>query len=236
MRKLLLFSFFVLIGLSHFVVVGFGEQGSAEKTPREIIENYIESVGGIEKINNIKTIVTVMEAEIQGMAIEMSTSRDIENMRMMQQTVLDGNVMQKTVVSNNQGYMSAMGQKQELKGDQLEAVKTNLYVFPEVHYEDLGFKLELGEPTNVNGEEAYLVVVTTSEGLVSNEYFSMESGLKLKVSSEMAGEIEFSDYQEVEGVLFPMQINISNPMLPAPMESRVISLEINETLDDSLFQ
>ena len=106
-----------------------------DKTPQEIIKDYIKAIGGEEKISSIKTIVLVMEAEIQGMKIEIDTNRDMEGMRLMQQMVVDGNVIQKTVVKDNEGYMSAMGQVKSLSADELETLKTNIYAFPELYYE-----------------------------------------------------------------------------------------------------
>jgi hypothetical protein len=56
------------------------------------------------------------------------------------------------------------------------------------------------------------------------------------ISSEIAGDILFSNYEEVEGIKFPMRMSITNPLLPVTMEAKVITLQINESLDDSLFQ
>jgi hypothetical protein len=210
--------------------------GVKEKSPQEVIDDYIQSIGGVAKINEIKTLVTVMEAEIQGMSIEMSTSRDLEKKRLMQQTVMNGNVMQKTVIKDGEGYMSAMGQTQTLEGEQLEAISTQLYAFPEIYYEDLGFELEMGEVEEIAGEQAYTLIVTTSQGLETKEYYSVETGLKLMISSEIARDILFINYEEVEGIKFPMRMSITNPLLPVTMEAKVITLQINESLDDSLFQ
>ncbi|MEX2512079.1 MAG: peptidase, M16 family protein [Cyclobacteriaceae bacterium] len=226
-----------------FLAVGLlvnlpGEKEAVGDTlkPAAIIERYIKAVGGMKNINKIKTMMMVMEAEVEGMEIEMSIGRDIERKRLIEQTIINGNVVQKTVVKGNQGYINAMGQSQGLRGDQLEAVKTNLYIIPEIHYEKLGFSLELGEPIEIGGERAHTVVVTTPTGIQSREYFSMKSGLKLGSSSELTGEFEFSDYEEVEDVLFPMTIHVINPQLPFPLESRVVSIEVNGPMDDSLFE
>lgn len=212
------------------------EEHNIEKTPKEVLDAYVKAIGGAEKIRGIKTLVLVMEAEVQGMSVEMSTVRDIENLRMMQQVVMDGNVVQKTVVNKNEGYMSAMGQVQALSPDQLETLKTNIYAFPELYYEDMGFTMRMGETTEIDGEPAYTLHVTSTEGLKSKEYFSIESGYKLKMTAEIAGDVEFRDYQEVEGVKFPMKVSISNAVLPVPLETRLIDIQINQKLDDSLFE
>tara|TARA_R110002124_G_scaffold287271_2_gene472151 strand:- start:4389 stop:5114 length:726 start_codon:yes stop_codon:yes gene_type:complete len=207
-----------------------------DKTPQEIIKDYIKAIGGEEKISSIKTIVLVMEAEIQGMKIEIDTNRDMEGMRLMQQMVVDGNVIQKTVVKDNEGYMSAMGQVKSLSADELETLKTNIYAFPELYYEEMGFTVNKGENATIKGEDAYTIIVTNSAGLESTEYFSVATGLKLKMVADVAGDVEFDEYQEVEGIMFPMKVTISNPMLPVPMETHVVSIQVNEPLDNSLFE
>ena len=201
-----------------------------DKTPQEIIKDYIKAIGGEEKISSIKTIVLVMEAEIQGMKIEIDTNRDMEGMRLMQQMVVDGNVIQKTVVKDNEGQVKS------LSADELETLKTNIYAFPELYYEEMGFTVNKGENATIKGEDAYTIIVTNSAGLESTEYFSVATGLKLKMVADVAGDVEFDEYQEVEGIMFPMKVTISNPMLPVPMETHVVSIQVNEPLDNSLFE
>jgi hypothetical protein len=238
MRKPIFILLFVLFSVSQIIHAHtiFRAEPIPEKTPQEIINDYIDAIGGAKKISAVKTIVLVMEAEIQGMKIEIDTNRDMEGLRLMQQMVVDGNVMQKTVVKDDEGYMSMMGQVKTLSEDELATLKTNIYAFPEMHYEDMGFSVTRGENATINGEEAYTLKVTNSAGLESKEYFSVSSGLKLKMVAEVAGDIIFDDYKEVEGIMFPMKVTISNPMLPVPMETHVVSIQVNESLDNSLFE
>ena len=93
-----------------------------------------------------------------------------------------------------------------------------------------------GENATIKGEDAYTIIVTNSAGLESTEYFSVATGLKLKMVADVAGDVEFDEYQEVEGIMFPMKVTISNPMLPVPMETHVVSIQVNEPLDNSLFE
>jgi len=238
MRKLIFPLIIALLFVTENVVAyGIGSRDFLqEKTPQEIIKDYIKAIGGEEKISGIKTIVLVMEAEIQGMKIEIDTNRDMEGMRLMQQMVVNGSVIQKTVVKDEEGYMSAMGQVKALSADELETLKTNIYAFPELYYEEMGFTVTKGENATINGEEAYMLEVTNSAGLESKEYFSVDTGLKLKMVADVAGDVMFDDYQEVKGILFPMKVTISNPMLPVPMETHVVSIQLNEPLDNSLFE
>lgn len=100
----------------------------------------------------------------------------------------------------------------------------------------MGFTLEFLGTEEVDGQQANKLGVTASNGMVTNEYYSVENGLKLKTSSEATGEISYSDYQEIDGVMFPMLLTIKNPMLPTALEAKMISVKFNQTLSDSDFQ
>jgi hypothetical protein len=80
-----------------------------------------------------------------------------------------------------------------------------------------------------------MLIITTPSGMQTVEYYSVSTGLKLKTSSEMTGDIVYSNYEEVNGLKFPKLLTITNPMMPMAMEAKVISIELNKTLEDSLF-
>jgi hypothetical protein len=234
----LLFQTGLVIGMYLFPVP-FSQNApiqATDKSPKEIIERYIEVIGGKEKVEGIKNVTQVMEARLQGMEMEISSTSDPENKRLMQQTALNGNVMSKTVVKDGKGYISAMGQTQDLQEEQLDAVTMQMYPFPELHYEEMGFELTSGGISEINGEEVYSINILTPQGLETQEYYSVKSGLKLRVASETTGEITYDDYQETEGILFPMSMTISNQMLPSAIEAKIVTLRFNDTLDPSLFE
>ncbi|MCC5937242.1 MAG: peptidase, M16 family protein [Lunatimonas sp.] len=207
-----------------------------DKSPEEIINNYVTAVGGLDKINAVKNMVMVMEANIQGMTLEISSTSDQENKRLVQQTAMNGNVMQKTIVKDGKGFISAMGQVQELQSEQLDAVNAQIYVFPEIHYERLGYTLSSEGESEVEGEKAYVLKIVTQGGIETKEYYSVQSGLKLRTSSEQAGDISYSDYREVDGLKIPYKMTISNAMLPMPIEATLVLAKFNDQLDNSLFE
>lgn len=207
-----------------------------ENDPMKIIANYIKAVGGEEKVNQIKNATLTAEANFQGQVIEIKTISDSENTRMMQSTSVSGNVMQKTILNKGKGQMVAMGQVQELPDETVVLLKSQTYVFPEPHFAQLGYKLAYIGQETIAGEEAHNIQITAPNGMVTNEYYSLASGLKIRTSSAATGDITYSDYQEVEGVLFPMLLTIKNPMLPVALEAKMISVKFNQTLSDSDFQ
>lgn len=217
-------------------VWAFSAKMVADKSPQEIIDAYIKAVGGLEKVNGIKNMMIVMEANLQGMTLEISSTSDQENKRLMQQTTMNGNVIQKTVVKNGKGYIYAMGEQQELRADQLDAVNAQIFVFPEIQYESLGYTLTAGDIQDIDGEAAYTLNIVTSKGIETTEYYSTNSGLKLRTSTEQAGDVTYGDYEEVDGIMIPTKMTIFNAMLPMPIEAKMVKVKFNETLDSSLFE
>jgi hypothetical protein len=132
--------------------------------------------------------------------------------------------------------MSAMGQEQELPEEMVSMLKAQTYVFPEMHYKELGYEMEVQGTEIINEEEAHKLVITTPNGMKTVDYYSVASGLKLSTSSEAAGDVTYLDYSEIEGVKFPMRLLIKNPMLPEALEAKIVSVKFNQELSDEDFK
>ncbi|RZS98430.1 peptidase, M16 family protein [Cecembia calidifontis] len=207
-----------------------------ENDPQEVISRYIDAIGGKDKVAKIKNSVMFMEAEVQGMKIEIKGIADQENERFVQETSVMGNVASRTVLANGKGKMVAMGQEQQIPDEMISLMKTQTYVFPEDHYRDLGFTLELQGTEDIEGEQAHKLIITAPNGIKTVEYYSVRTNLKLRTSSEATGDITYSDYQEVDGVKIPKRMTIKNPMMPMALEAKVISIHFNQPLSDDEFK
>ena len=207
-----------------------------ENDPKTIIDNYIKAVGGKANVEKIKNSVLLMEAEFQGATIVIRGISDQVNGRMLQETSVMGNVAQKTVLSDGKGKMSAMGQEQELTEEMVGMLKAQTYVFPEMHYKDLGYVMEVQGTETINEEDAHKLIITAPNGMKTVEYYSVASGLKLRTSSEATGDITYMDYSEIDGVKVPMRLSIKNPMLPVALEAKTISMKFNQELSDEDFK
>jgi hypothetical protein len=105
-----------------------------------------------------------------------------------------------------------------------ENYKKNIGDFPDpfLNYKSLGWKAEMMGKESVDGAEAYKIKLTKSpikiDGVetenVSYYYFDVESGVIVMQETEMKegpgkGQIsqtKLSDYQEVDGLMFPFSI------------------------------
>lgn len=211
------------------------EMADASMTAHKVIENYISAIGGSEKASAIKAAKVTMSANVMGTALGLSFVYDDANMRFAQKTSIAGNVMQSSVLKDGKGTVSAQGQTIEMTADQIDAGRLSSFFLPELYFGSMSYTLALDGIKDVEGTQAYKVIVTSPSGASTINYYSVESGLKIKNENAQAGDTYYSDYQERNGVLIPMAYTIKSPMIPVPLEAKVESLELNPTLTDADF-
>src|SRR5690606_3342786 len=149
------------------------------------------------------------------------------NGRYGQKISIQGNVMQNTALADGKGSISAQGQSMEMSEDQLAEARLNSFLFPEATYKEMGYTLTLDGLKEVAGTSAYKVIISDASGAKLINYYAQDSGLKVKYENPASGDTYYSDYQEKEGVLFPMAWTIKSPAIPVPLEGKVTSLELN---------
>lgn len=211
-------------------------------TPEKVVEDYFFAITGqssMKKVKKmykkIKDITVVMETEMQGMKIDMVAKSMAPNMSMVEVS-MNGMTVQKQVFDGEKGGSTGMQGKNELKGEELEAMKLQSVMHSELKYEELGYKLALVSIEDVNGSDAYKVSITDSKGNVSYDYFDVASKLKVYSTStekgpdgeEMESMSEYSDYKEVEGIKYPF-LRTRN-MGPQIMEMKVKEIKVNSKL------
>jgi zinc protease len=200
---------------------------SEDVTAEIVIDNYITAIGGEEKARSIKTSRLQSVAEIQGMKLTMIYAYDEPNQIFNNKVIMMGNVASNTVIKDGKATVTAMGQTQQLNDEQFEAAKMGMYIFPELHFEELGYTVELDGIKEVEGKDAYKIIVTNPTGTQQIHYYDVNDGLKVKSESAEAGEMLFADYQIVEGVRYPMLMTLKSPMIPMPLASKVESINFN---------
>jgi len=129
----------------------------------------------------------------------------------------------------------------DLEGEELEAMKTQALMFPELSYSERGVKTELVGVESVDDQDCYVMEITGKDGSVSSAYFNVDSGLKVQVMStsevpevgEVSQTIKFGDYKLVKKVKFPFTQVIEGPQT-VTMTSTTI--DVNAKVDDSVFQ
>ena len=214
---------------------------SDDVTTESIINNYLDLIGGKDKLEEVESIEIKGNANLnmqgQSLVLEFYSLKNNQNQSLATVTA-GGMVVQKNVFNKYQGYNEVNGQKMPLTDAELEQAIINSALFSELNYDYSS--LELIGTSIVNEEKAYEIKITDNK----TEYYSIESGLKVKEveTSEVQGnqisvETTINKYEEVDGILIPSEINQVTPGLPIPggITVKFGNIKLNVKTSDSDF-
>ena len=193
---------------------------STDVSAEGIVSNYINSIGGRDRLEKVESIEISGNANLnmqgQSFVLEFYSLKNNQNQSLA--TVTAGGLMvQKSVFNKYQGYNEVNGQRIPLTDSELENAIIDSALFSELNYDFS--TIELIGTSVVNDEKVYEIKITDNK----TEYYSIESGLKIKEieTTEVEGnqivvETTVNGYEEVDGVLIPSEINQVTPALPIP--------------------
>ncbi|GLB48401.1 insulinase family protein [Neptunitalea lumnitzerae] len=204
-------------------------------TAKTVLMDYIEAIGGMENVNNVKTLSMKGIAETQGMTLNMEAKKTKDG-RAYQALILGGNVVQKQVIGKDTGYVLQQGQKKELTAEELKEEKAEATTFTELVLLE-NPNIELTGIETVDGKDMYVIKTNDTEKL----YYATTSHLKIsKVKTiEANGQTynvitTFSDYKEYDGVKIPL--SFKQVVGPQEVVFTIQELQINEGVTDADFE
>lgn len=210
-------------------------------TAEKVLEDYINALGGAEKLKGVKDLTTIMSADMQGRKMNFTVYLSAGKYANIVEMEGMGEVARQ-VYNDEKGMLANMGQKTPVNEDQLAGLKEASYPFIEMLYGELGYKMELTGIENIDGVNAYILAIETPEGDKATQYYAVETSLKVREMETMdAGggrsvtEIsDFSDYKEVDGIMFPYTMTVTG-MMPMPLQMIVSDIKVNQGIDDAVF-
>ena len=203
----------------------------------DVIDDYIKAIGGKDALSEVTSIEIKATSNIQGTVLEMYSIKNNQNQSLMEMSAM-GMTIAKTVFNKYQGYNEVNGQRIPLTEVELEQAIINSALFSELNFD---FSLvQLVGTSDVDGEKAYEIKVTDNKSV----FYSVDTGLKLKeVESQevegnlIVGETYFKEYEEVEGILLPNEINQVSASIPIPggITFKATSIKLNVETKESDF-
>ncbi|RKN83141.1 M16 family metallopeptidase [Ulvibacterium marinum] len=203
-------------------------------TANDVINKYLDALGGKEKLEGVQSYALMAEAEMQGTKLNLELKKTAKN-QFMQDVKVMGNSMSRRVLDGDMGYMVMQGQRKDLREEELKKAKEESAPFPELNYLNNNVVLEGIE--TIEGKKAYKLKISDEKSI----FYDMESGLKLQEvnTTEMQGQkmqqtLIYDDYKEVSGIKFPFKLTQS--MGPQSMEFFVQEIKVNEGVSDADFE
>ncbi len=223
------------------------------QTVDEILANYFENIGGIEKLKSLEGMKMTAKVNQQGMEIpleiyQLKDGRQMTKITFQGKEIFQGVYDGETLWSHN--FMTMKAEKSD--AEETANFKLNTNDFPDsfIDYKEKGYTAEMMGKETIDGAETFkiklvkepITVDGNQQDDISFYYFDTENYVPIAVQSEIKtgpakgqmGESTMSDYQEVDGLYFPFSMTQgvkggqSQPIT-------IDAIELNPTVDNASF-
>ena len=214
----------------------------AQPTADDILNKYINAIGGTAAIDKIKTrVMKGSMATANGQTISYEIHQTAPNKAYELFTTQRGSM--ERAVNGETGWEKNPQGVHELVGQQLADLKLSMQLFRNIKLKEQFTRLRFGGRDKVGDRDAYVLNAGTADNRRERLYFDAENGLLLRrvtFTQTMIGvipeQIDFEDYRDVEGVKLPFTIRVSSVDPGNPISTRKFDeIKLNGPIDDSKF-
>lgn len=211
-----------------------------------VVNNYLKIIGGVQKLNSIKNIEIQYTLTLSGYGIDATTYKTSEG-KYRYTTGAEYEPYFAQIFNLNKAYEKDPDGTITYyeQGEKYEQLLMLGKIFRQCEYATNNYLIEFAEELNetINGEVCKVIKVTNEKGRVFYEYYSEDTGLLLKETTQMKNGLDmdvtahffYSDYQMIENIAFPFTTLVSG-LGHAKYTLTVKSIELNQELDNSIFK
>lgn len=229
-----------------FIMAALSVTSVKAQTADEIINKYVEAIGGTESWKKVNSLVQSGTMTVQGMNIDLTIST--LNGKGTRQDIVAMGMNNYMIVTPTEGwrFFPIQGQQapEAMTADDIKESQDGLDVTGAlVEFKVKGHTADFLGKEDVDGTECFKIKLTQKGGKVETYFIDAKTYLLLKTVSIMKAngqEAEvfttFSNYQKLpEGISIPM--SMSMPLAPGMNVDLVINkVEINKPIDESIFK
>jgi len=208
-------------------------------TAHEVIDNYLEAIGGRDLFAEVVDRTTIMRGTAMGQSLTILVKQKVP--AKLYQEIKVGKVVQNVYFDGERGMMVVGDNNIEIEKKELEKLKIeatmNLLLDPEAY----GLDISIIRIEQVDSIDCYVIKMVLPSGLRWQQFYSVETGYKLKEIKEIhtqqglfEQESFYSDYRNVDGIKFPFKI-VQN-MGMQKLELNVSSIMLNTGISDKVYQ
>jgi predicted Zn-dependent peptidase len=214
----------------------FKKEISDNITVKNIFENHLNAIGGVEKLNSVTSISITAAVTIPGAPFKPNAiiKEKFPNKSSMEMSVPNMGTLMTQKFNGEDGYIEQMGQKIPYEDDQKTEQKEKKGLFEEIYLDDSVAQIVSLSP--VDGKDIYKVQIKEN----SFRFYEADTGLLImteETTVAMGNEIKtitkFSDYKEVDGVKYAFKREIITGPQTIVIEADQVIL--NEEIEDDFF-
>lgn len=225
------------------------EMKPADISADDLIQNYINAVSmttsakalskKMKKVKSIEKKISLTSPQIP-VAITMTEVFVAPNKEAMKLEA-QGMVVQSSYYDGTKGMeMNMQTGKKELTAEELAAKKKTEGLFPEMNYKTSGITYSIKGIETIAGKDYY--ILETNDGEKQQfDYFDAQTFMKFRTVSIISKEgesmeitVDYSDYKDVNGFLFPHKLSQNLGQLS--FEGTVDSIVFNGDYDKKMFE
>ncbi|MGA2668016.1 MAG: outer membrane lipoprotein-sorting protein [Ignavibacteria bacterium] len=229
------------------LLLAFGMVSYAQ-TVDEIINKHVDAIGGMDKLNSIKTVKLSGTSGFGSMDFPFTMTYKLPSAVLMESTI-QGMTMKQGYDGETAWMINPfMGSKdpQKMNEEQMKGLKEEAdFAGQLVNYKDKGNKIELEGKEDMEGSDTYKLKVTNKDGDVSYYYLDASTYLILKTSTkrkikekEINADEYFGDYKSEDGILLAHAMEVKADMgeMGHSQKITIEKFEFNIPVDDSIFK
>jgi outer membrane lipoprotein-sorting protein len=208
-------------------------------TTSQLLDRYIEALGGAAAIEKITSRVETGTASFRGQSVGLEIFTQAPDKRALVQHLPQGDSL--TVFDGHTGWVDFPGRPtRAMQGAEILAAQMDAdlhfalrvqEMFPEVHVE---------YPEKVGDREAYVLLCVKGDQPAAKLYFDEQSNLLLRAvryADSPLGldptQIDYADYRDVDGVQVPFRVTVSQPGSSSTIQ--IEQVQQNVAIDDTRF-
>jgi photosynthetic reaction center cytochrome c subunit len=220
-----------------------GAPGAPGVTPPptvdQIIEKYVQAVGGTAAIEKITSRAAKGNLSTRGFQLALEVYQKAPNKQVMITHTPGGDAAQ-GFDGETAWVMNPDGRGEQPTAQQIARVKRNADIHRALHFKEIYPRMRVGRMEKIGDRDAYLVAAFPAGDTLERLYFDAQTGLLLRIVTVedtalglLPTQLDFEDYRAVDGVKLPFRIKSSTPERTITIQFDEVKL--NVPVDDAKF-
>jgi outer membrane lipoprotein-sorting protein len=208
-------------------------------TASQLLDRYVEALGGATAIEKITSRVETGTASFRGQSVGLELFTQAPDRQALVQHLPQGDSL--TVFDGQNGWFVLPGRlTRVMQGAEIIAAQMDADLHFALRVQEMFPELHVEYPEKVGDREAYVLLCVKGDQPAAKLYFDEQSNLLLRAvryADSPLGldptQIDYADYRDVDGVQVPFRVTVSQPGSSSTIQ--IEQVQQNVAIDDTRF-